>query len=355
MELQSFINNNQNYLEIFRKNNFKINTFKKLKIISYNYNNKPEFDKDNIWKLYLKGVIIDENDKIVCLSPMKSIDVDENNIMNNSNNYNLSYLIDGTMINLFYYNNEWIISTRSEIGGYNKWDKKKSFRKMFDECSNIDYDKLNKNYSYSFVMRHIENRNISPINENLLLLINIYDLTDNNNIHIIKDINILNDELIHLSCNKLTYNNIDNINNLPYYIKGFTYELNNFRYKWINPNFQKIKELKGNNNNINLTYLELRKNGKLKEYLKYFPENNYHFNNYRSKIHQLSNELFHNYRNLFIYKKITINEIEYHLKPHMYNIHKLYLKNKNPITWDTIKNYVNTMENKKLLFTLNYM
>ena len=201
---------------------------------------------------------------------MKSIDVDENNIMNNSNNYNLSYLIDGTMINLFYHNNEWIISTRSEIGGYNKWDKKKSFRKMFDECSNIDYDKLNKNYSYSFVMRHIENRNISPINENLLLLINIYDLTDNNNIHIIKDINILNNQLNYLSCNKLTYNNIDNIDNLPYYIKGFTYELNNFRYKWINPNFQKIKELKGNHNNINLTYLELRKNGKLKEYLKYF-------------------------------------------------------------------------------------
>ena len=39
----------------------------------------------------------------------------------------------------------------------------------------------------------------------------------------------------------------------------------------------------------------------------------------------------------------------------MYNIHKLYLQNKNPITWDTIKNYVNTMKSKKLLFTLNYM
>ena len=48
------------------------------------------------------------------------------------------YLIDGTMINLFNINDEWIISTRSEIGGYNKWKGEKSFRKMFDECINFD-------------------------------------------------------------------------------------------------------------------------------------------------------------------------------------------------------------------------
>ena len=357
MELQSFINNNKNYLEIFKKNNFKINTFKKLKIISYNYNKKLLFENNNIWKLYLKGAIIDENDKIICLSPIKSIDINDINVINNINN--LSYLIDGTMINLFYYKNEWIISTRSEIGGYNKWNQKKSFRKMFDDCSNIEYDKLNKNFSYSFVMRHIENRNISPISENILILINIFNYTDNNNIHTIKDINIINEELNFLSCNNLSYNEIDHIdimkNNLPYYIKGFTYELNNFRYKWINPKYEKVKNLKGNHNNINLSYLELRKNGKLKEYLQYFPEHNHHFYNLRSKIHKLSNELFHNYRNLFIYKKNQINDIEYHLKPHMYNIHKLYLTDKNPITWDTIKNYVNIMESKKLLFTLNYM
>ena len=62
------------------------------------------------------------------------------------------------MINLFYHQNEWLVSTRSEIGGYNKWNNKKSFvLTMFDECSKLDYELLNKNMSYSFVMKHVEN------------------------------------------------------------------------------------------------------------------------------------------------------------------------------------------------------
>ena len=83
------------------------------------------------------------------------------------------------MINLFYTDNEWIISTRSEIGGYNKWTNKKSFKKMFDECSQLDYEILDKNMSYSFVMRHIENRNVSPIQDNELYLVEVYQYLDN--------------------------------------------------------------------------------------------------------------------------------------------------------------------------------
>ena len=89
------------------------------------------------------------------------------------------HLIDGTMINLFYANDEWIISTRSEIGGYNKWNNKKSFRQMFDECSQLDYETLDKTMSYSFVMRHTENRNISPIHQNELFLVEVYEYKDN--------------------------------------------------------------------------------------------------------------------------------------------------------------------------------
>ena len=48
------------------------------------------------------------------------------------------------------------------------------------------------------------------------------------------------------------------------------------------------------------------------------------------------------------------NEIEYHLKPLIYDIHRNYLENKSPTTWDDIKQYIHTIPSKKLMFALNY-
>jgi hypothetical protein len=60
----------------------------------------------------------------------------------------LHNLVDGTMINLFNVNNEWLLSTRSNIGCTNKWSQGINFKEMFDECS--------KNLSVSsFVMPSI--------------------------------------------------------------------------------------------------------------------------------------------------------------------------------------------------------
>ena len=46
---------------------------------------------------------------------------------------------------------------------------------MFEEChgGKLDYDKLNKNYTYSFVMQHTENRNISVVNVNHIILVEV--------------------------------------------------------------------------------------------------------------------------------------------------------------------------------------
>ena len=41
MELQTYINNHSDYISDFKKQGFKVNTFKDLKIISYPYDKKP--------------------------------------------------------------------------------------------------------------------------------------------------------------------------------------------------------------------------------------------------------------------------------------------------------------------------
>lgn len=358
MELQTYINNHENYISNFKKLGFKVNSYKNLKIISYPYDKKPEYNsEDDLYKLYLKGSIIDTTtNRIICLPPIKSFDLNEDTTIDTQNDTIYQSLIDGTMINLFYHEDQWLISTRSEIGGYNKWANKKSFRKMFDECSKLDYDTLDKNMSYSFVMKHKENRNVSPVFDNELILVEVYQYNEDTIKRLMKD------EYPELNCIiHDSFTDRDEFMNffqgpvVPYYIKGYTVKCGNLRYKWINPYFDEVRSLKINMNNHLLNYIELRRNGNLKKYLRYYPEHSHLFNNYKDKLHDLSNDLFTTYKNVFVHKSMNKNEIPYHLNPLVYDIHKRYLNTKIPTNWECIKDYIHTVPSKKLVFAMNYL
>ena len=358
--LQSFINSHDDYISLFKKNGFKVitNSKYKLSIVKNNYDNPLTFtDESDYWKMYCRGAVIDiVTNKVIALPPVKAIeitleDLNSKDLINNVNDEYQS-LIDGTMINLFYHK-EWIISTRSDIGGYNKWSDRKSFRKLFDESCDIEYDDLNKKYSYSFVMMHTDNRNISPITYNELYLVEVYSF-ENDTIS----------RLPHHSYSKNNFKQIDSTNinyytsmfekDQPYYTKGFTIKVGSKRFKYINPAFTVAKNLKLNHNNPCLTYLHLRQNGTLKLYLSYFPEHTNTFNDYRDKIHKLSNDLYSTYKNVFIHKSTDKKDIPYHLNPLIYEIHKIYLKDKKPTTWTDIKNYIHSLPPNKLMFAINY-
>ena len=347
MELQKFINDNKDYVDIFKKNNLKVKKYSNLLLVKNNYDNKLSFENENdYWKMYCRGAVIDINkNKVVCLPPVKSIICDIDQIQ--FDKPEIQYLIDGTMINLFY-TDKWTISTRSEIGGYNKWNSNKSFKQMFDECVTFDMKLLNKSNCYSFVMRHVDNRNVSPVKLNELYLVEVYSF-------IYKKItrqpvseypDILKIENI-LDLSKI--NELDD-----YYFKGYTIKQGAKRYKLVNNNFEKIKEINVNSNTDILTYFELRKNGNLKEYLKYYPEKSKIFNTYRDNLHGLSNELYSEYKNIFILKNKDKKDIKYHLKPLVYDLHKNYLKTKKPTTWADIKDFMFNLPPKRIIFALNY-
>tara|TARA_Y100000389_G_C17405388_1_gene487720 strand:- start:97 stop:1158 length:1062 start_codon:yes stop_codon:yes gene_type:complete len=352
MELQKFVSDNKDYINLFKKDGLKVIKYKNLLLVK-NYYDKPlsYTDEKDYWKMYCRGAVIDTlTNKVVCLPPVKSVEYDTIPDDSSYPGSEIQYLIDGTMINLFYHK-EWIMSTRGDIGGKNKWTDKKSFKQMFGDCLNemMDYDKLDKDSCYSFVMRHRDNRNISPIKENKLFLVEAYKFNEK--------------EVTRVDISQINIENIENINNISfndlvdftsYDIKGYTIKDGNKRYKKINPLFEKIKELKPNMNNNFLNYIELRKNGNLKEYLKYFPEYSKSFDEYRNKIHNFSNELYNNYKNCYVFKNIERKDIPYHLKPLTADIHRNYLNTKEPTSWSDIKNYIHGLPSKKLMFALNY-
>ena len=45
---------------------------------------------------------------------------------------------------------------------------------------NLDYNELNKKHSYSFVLQHVDNRIVSQIPENNIILVEEYDFDSDN-------------------------------------------------------------------------------------------------------------------------------------------------------------------------------
>jgi len=347
MELINHVNDNG--LESLKHDSIKINTFKNLKLLKYKYDSK--LNKDYL--KYCKGAIYNaDTNKFVCIPPKKT---EEYNNQKLDNSFIIQDLIDGTMVNIYYTNDKWYLSTRSDIGGKNKWSDKSFLDMIKDIC---DFDSitnlLNQDFSYSFVLRHKSNKCVSNIEFNSLVLVDIFDLKENMYVR---------DMFKHFNCenipfwivNHYTYTNLDRLRNLKcnHDWKGFVIKNNNIRYKYINPEYKKAKDITNNSNNLLFTYFSCIHDNTLMKYLKIHPENKKKFDEYKNMLDIMINELYSNYCNLKINKTIEFKNIPFHLKPLINEIHNEYIVKHKKRNVKFIKNYFTKLPIKRILFIMN--
>lgn len=352
MELQKFIDDNQtDYLNKFKNNNLFVKKHSQLGLALIRLNKNTDYDfKENTWLRYCKGAIINlETNKLVCIPPEKSEGfIDGDSVQE----VVCQPLIDGTMVNMFYHGDGWIISTRSNIGGRNSWGDI-SFKEMFESINGVKwYDELDKGCCYSFILQNTKNRIVTPVECDALFLIEVYNLKDD-----IKRLDVLPDfENIH-SINNLNHSDLEHYYNKDLYfsIKGFTLKTIDGRKNWINKNYTYVLDLKVNFNNQFMNYISLKQQGKLSEYLVYFPEDRYDFNDYDVRVINIKDKTYENYVDVFIKKTKGLKDIAYSLKPVLYDIHGMYLKDKKNITVKKVNTFIDRLDGKKLLFIEKYL
>ena len=294
--------------------------------------------------------------------------------------------VEGTMINLFWDSaigvaGAWEISTRNTVGAdvsfyksYNN-QKNKTFNEMFrDACTSnkLDLSLLKKEYCYSFVLQHPENRIVVPFQHPQLYLIEVYKIENNEDSILVKGITLSEFNLFGFQftdvklpqvyeCN--TYDGIINkyaSNNTPYDVMGIVFKniLTGERTKKRNPVYEEIKQLRGNQPKIQYQYLCLRKEGKVKEFLNYFPEYKKEFAKFREQLHNFTNTLFSNYKECFVKKGKKHNEYSLQYRNHMFVLHNMYrtelLPNKMYITNTDVIKYVNSLHPSQQMHSLNY-
>ena len=358
----------KNNIDLFEKKSWFIedSTYKVFKYVKDNVN------LNNINSLGLARSLIFKEDKLICFSPPKSIDY-----MFFKNNFQSDYcyceeFIEVTMINVFYDStiNNWQISTKSTVGAnFSYVVGNKTFRELFYESlkeSGVELESFNKEYCYSLVIQHPDNKFIVPITEKKIYVISIYKIEENkvteigrNNYHLVGE---FLKNLYHPS--QFLFNNYESLEN--YYgtnecymfLMGVVIKSNlGIRTKIRNPNYEYLKQLKGNSSKNQFTYYSLRYNNKLKEFLNYFPEYREEFRIYRNQIHNFTNHLREYYISCYVKKESPLSSYPPEYRTHIYNLHQLYLEirvNKEVITPKKVQEYVNKIEPPHLMYAINY-
>lgn len=345
---------NKNELNEFAKNN-KLNnnnlcSYKKqfYNLLTYN----KYFINEPTTRFY-KSILLDNNGKILSIFLPKSISY--NNIIKAHKiipkDFYLEEFVPGINLNLFYDNNSnnWDLHSRYDVSCKIKLKDKYSLsiRELFyDICHYIkfDFNKLNKNYVYSFTIQDPYISNYYNYYNKKLYLVNIFEIITVKNIQEIRyfdSIVIKNNSNIILPSNKIFFPKIINeelniskelfnIQNglLPFDTYGYMFKSITFPSfsKIINPYYKIKYNLYRFDRNIIYFYILLRYTEKTSFYLKIYNENRMLFSEIRASIHFLTNIIYEHYVNIYIKKKYKLQDInDNNLKYYLNKIHKNYL------------------------------
>jgi hypothetical protein len=338
----------------------------------------------------LRSVVLDQHGKIMAFSPPKCVASGQFS----DDNLIVEELVEGTMINVFYHRPNgqdegagWELATKSCVGANivfhsvqkqeptQATDAKKTFRRMFLECmseTNLDFDALQKDCSYSFVMQHPNNHIVRRIETPALYLIAVYK-ADNESLVVeeqcrdehLARINASSGTLVQLPL-QFTDVGLSELQeiytslNAPYDFPGLVCRERSTgtRFKYRNPNYERMKNLHGSEPKLQFQYLSLRQQGKVKEYLQLHPEHRDAFQKFKDQLHAYTNQLFANYIECHVRMTRPFTEYPAEFKTHMFRLHEQYLKElrekKEHITLGKTIAYMNGLPPSHQIYALNY-
>ena len=300
---------------------------------------------------FYRSVIQDaQTQTILSVAPAKSLSNDEFEIQYANGDIQITEIVEGTMVNLFYSAamGGWEIATRNSVGGNYHYFRTQydgiaapqiTFKQMFLEAigktSLNDIQGLDTSVCYSFVLQHPQNHLVLNIESPKAVLVSAYRLTQGENgICSISHINITDNafgfetpKLDETCCLKLAKCKVENPLN-PYTNVGLmvTHLPSGIRTTLYNPRYLEVKALRGNNPNLHYQYLVLRKVNKVADFLRYFPQYSQHFKTFQQHFQLYSERLHKLYIAVNVTKTLLLDNVpdkrdKYHINRLHYTVY----------------------------------
>ena len=375
----------ENFISKLKDKNLTIKEDDNLFLVSYP-NNNEEVDMSDPIVNSCKGVIFQKSPlKIVCytFSKTQECDMNDTSIIESLDlksldlkSFRFEELIDGSFMKLYCVDGEWKVSTNRCINSKNaNWNNYKTFYDMWEEARtecNIDYNTLDVNSVYGFVLCHPQNRIVSNYQSPHLVYISRFnmkekcempvsatDLTNEektNHATQVPQTNILKHNITSRQFNFDSITEmLDAIKEMPFWCRGVSIiskELNDQgeyeRFMIENPEWIRIKNIRGEKRSMIERYIELSRTDMdtFNLFNKYFPE----FSWVDVKMEQLAQ------MTLWLYDSFYINKTTNFINPKYWELinelHNLYIFTSEPISIHTVRNHLNTYPIKELCVLL---
>ena len=244
-------------------------------------------------------------------------------------------------------------------------------------ANNFYFQTLNPEYCYSFVLQHPDNRIVIPFNKPQLYLIAVYDIHNQDELTGAPKATVvqLDDPMLSYDWTTTSvkfpqqytgWSSYDGLKSMyaslttPYAMVGVMIKnkTTGERCKFRNPNYEVVRKLRGNHSKPQYHYLTLRQQGKVAEFLHYYPEYNAVFMQFRDMLHAFTYNLHANYVNCYIKKEKPISEYPKQFRTHMFKLHEKYVNELKPmnsyVSNSVTIEYVNNLLPAHLMYSLNY-
>lgn len=277
LNIQKFIKSNNNWFELLQKEPYYIVIKYENGLYNFNYS-QLNSDFNNQIVRECRGLILeDKTFNTVCVPFYKFGNYGEEYADNiDWNTARVQEKLDGTLICMYYYNNRWNYSTRSNIDAYNSPLSGnvlyKSFGELFNHLISFDVEVLNKNYTYMFELCSPYNQVVIRYNKPM-----IYHIGTRDNItlqEINEDIGVIKPDEYNIS----TLDDCIKSAKLFDGHEGYVIVDNNWhRIKVKNPSYVAMHHTINNHTITIKRILDIIDSGDKEEFLNYFPEYNNDF------------------------------------------------------------------------------
>jgi len=351
-----------------------VEKFHSLYVIKYD---KRFLNASNYGTLGLWRSVITDGKSILCFAPPKSLPMNQFvEDLEDLNDCTITEFAEGTMVNLFYnlHRGEWEVATRSSVGARCRFydEKGKTFRSMFVEAMNqngIEFGIFDKDKCYSFVLQHPENRIVVPFAKARLVLTHVYSCKGSKVSHSVPSSKYLPQLSVPLLFSKRCDYEGNSLGDLSIYfgknlvdykvVGAMVYNVKTGqRTKVRNPTYEYVRQLKGNSPKLQFQYYCLRQCGRVKDYLRYYPESGEAFGKFRETLHAWTRGLWRNYIMCYVDKSKQFREFPYEFRPHMSELQRIYMDELRVrggrTTLASVIAYVSVLEPARLMYAINY-
>lgn len=293
------------------------------------------------------------------------------------NDFVVTEYLDGTMINVFWNPNinpetgaafGWTLASRSKIHATCRFTSDRLFRDLFEEArvnSGVDYENLNPEYCYNFVMIHPENRRVLKYDSARIVLVSVVSCgipvsseTSRGMSSIAKTMSWLDFILeasrisggllpkeVDISASNVLHHSMDE--DVSDTLQGWVITKRSGswdRVRVLTEGFEKCAGLRGDTASRVTNYIRLMSldphGDAIRQYAKWYPEEEDAIKSLGSEIKAAIDELIENYINRHVKKTKEHSDLPHWTRRPIWDLHGRYLRTRIPVKEPQVFSYL---------------